>query len=158
MSFKITGGAEIRNRWQWPPHTQMWHKRPTFCAKSTKRARPVHQSLLYVDRAPRERELYYKIRKDFYWQVLPVDSDETVRKWRHFSRNRLKLLENVIRHHIFPYKEPLSSVCIDILGPFIQTSQRIEYPLVITDRFSKIRKTIPLKSISAAEVAKHFDN
>ena len=65
---------------------------------------------------------------------------------------------NVEQLQLFPATEALTSVCIDILGEFIKTPRRNEYLLVITDRFTKLTKTIPMKGISAAEVAKCFVN
>lgn len=50
------------------------------------------------------------------------------------------------------------SVCIDLLDPFIRKYLKNEHIPVITDRFSKMTKTIPMKIICAAEVAKHFVN
>ena len=122
------------------------------------------QRILYINHHtllaghPGGRKLYYKIRKDFYWPALAVDCYATVRKCPHCARNRIKLRKNVEQLQLFPATEPLTSVCIDILGEFIKTQRRNEYLLVITDRYSKLTKTVPMKGISAAEVARHFVN
>ena len=102
--------------------------------------------------------MYHKIRKDFYWPSLAVDCYATVRKCPQCAKNRMKLRKNATKLQLFPATEPLTSVCIDILGPFIRTARRKEYLLVITDRFSEMKKTVPLKGVSAAEVAKAFVN
>lgn len=41
-------------------------------------------------------------------------------------------------------------------GPFISTTRKNEHLLDVTATFSKKTKTIPMKGISATEVAKHF--
>ena len=102
-----------------------------------------HHSLLAGH--PGGRKLYHKIRKDFYWPALAIDCSATVRKCPQCARNRIKLRKNVTELQLFPAKEPLSSVCIDILGEFMKTKRRNEYLLVITDRFSKRTKTVPMK-------------
>ena len=107
---------------------------------------------------PGGRKMYYKIRKDFYWPALAVDCYATVRRCPHCARNRIKLRRNATELQLFPATAPLTSVCIDVLGEFIKTKRGHEYLLVITDRFTKMTKTVPMKGISAAEVAKHFVN
>lgn len=101
--------------------------------------------------------MVYKIQKNFVWPALAVECYATVRRAQ-TAKNRLKSRKNVTRLQLFPTKEPLTSLCIDILGPFIRTSRRKEHLLVITERSSNMTKTIPLKGVSAAEVAKHFVN
>ena len=100
--------------------------------------------------------MYYHIRKDWYWPALAVDCYATVRNCAQCAKNRIKLRKNVEPLQLFPATEPLASVSIDILGEFITTPRRNKYLLVISDRFTKLTKTVPLKKISAAEVAKSF--
>lgn len=45
---------------------------------------------------------------------------------------------------------------MDILGEFINKQRRNEDLLVITNRFSKMTKTVTMKGISAVKVADHF--
>ena len=49
-------------------------------------------------------------------------------------------------------------MAIDIFGELVKTSRGYQYILVVSDRFSKLTKTIPLKSVSAEEVARAFTN
>lgn len=56
-----------------------------------------------------------------------------------------------------PYGRPVSTleyVAIDILGPLIRSSAGFRYVLAITNRFSKLTKTVPLRSITALAVSK----
>ena len=100
--------------------------------------------------------MYYQVRKDWYWPALAVDCYTTVRNCPHCAKNRIKLRKNVKPLQLFPATEPLASACIDILGEFITTRRRNKYLLVITDRFTKLTKTAPMKGISSAEVARTF--
>ena len=113
-----------------------------------------HLSLLASH--PGGRKMYYQIRKDWYWPALAVECYATVRNCPHCAKNRIKLRKNVKPLQLFPATEPLASVCIDILGEFITTRRRNKYLLVMTDRFTKLTKTAPMKGISAAEVARTF--
>lgn len=59
---------------------------------------------------------------------------------------------------LFPPKAPLEFISIDILGELIKTKRNNRYLLVITDRFSKLVRTVRLKKITAAAVAIAFVN
>ena len=43
-----------------------------------------------------------------------------------------------------------------VLSKLLKTARGNQYLLVISDRFTKLTKTVPLKGVSAAEVAKAF--
>ena len=98
--------------------------------------------------------MYLQIRKYWYWPALAVDCYIKVPNCPQCARNQIKLRRNVEQLQLFPATEQLTSVCIDILGEFIKTPRRNEYLLFITDRFTKLTKTIPMKGISAAEVGR----
>jgi hypothetical protein len=57
---------------------------------------------------------------------------------------------------LFPSEQPLDFIVIDILGPLTKTSKGHQYLLVIADRFSKLTRTVPLKTIATFEVASAF--
>lgn len=105
---------------------------------------------------PGGRKLYYRIRKDFYWPSLAVDCYATVRGYPACARERIKLRQKVGKLKLLPANAPLESVCIDILGRLIRTARGNEYLLVITDRFTKLTRTGPLRTISAMNVARAF--
>ena len=50
----------------------------------------------------------------------------------------------------------LEFVAIDILGELITAMQGNRYILVISDRYSKLVRTVPLKKISAAHITQAF--
>ena len=105
---------------------------------------------------PGGRKLYQVIRKDMYWPALAIDCYATVRRCSTCAKNRMKLRQHVQQLQLFPASGPLESVAIDILGELIKTARGNQYLLVISDRFTKLTKTVPLKGQSAAEVAKAF--
>ena len=57
---------------------------------------------------------------------------------------------------LFTPKALLEFVAIDILGELITTKRGHRYILVISDRYSKLVRTVPLKNITAAHIAQAF--
>ena len=53
-------------------------------------------------------------------------------------------------------RAPLEFVAIDIFGELITTKQGNRYILVISDRYSKLVRTVPLKKITAAHIGQSF--
>jgi len=100
--------------------------------------------------------MYHSIRRSMYWPALAVDCYATVRKCPTCAKNRLKLRRNMNELKLFPAKTPLECVAIDIFGELFKTARGNQYLLFITDRFSKLTRTLPLKGASAAEVARAF--
>ncbi len=107
---------------------------------------------------PGGKKMIGMIRRHFYWPSLAVDCYAVVRKCPSCAKNRLKLRRNTSKLSLFPPKGPLESVSIDIFGELHRTARGNQYLLMVTDRFSKLTKSIPLKGVSAAEVATAFVN
>lgn len=59
---------------------------------------------------------------------------------------------------LFPAKDPLESVSIDIIASRLRTSRRFQYLLVLTDHLKKLVPTVHIRSLTAAEVAKQIAN
>jgi Integrase core domain len=72
------------------------------------------------------------------------------------AKNRIKERARTLFLKLFPASEPLEYVSMDILGPLTKTQHGNRFLLVITDRFSKLTRTVPLRTISALAVAKAF--
>lgn len=53
-------------------------------------------------------------------------------------------------------KAPLENVAIDVIGELITMSRENKCLLVASDRITKLVKTVPMKTDSAMEVARHF--
>lgn len=105
---------------------------------------------------PGGRRLYQYLRSDFYWPSMAVDCYAVARNCISCARNRVLLRKNSKKMQLFPAKAPLEYVAIDILGELIKTPRGYRYLLVISDRFSKLVRTVPLRRITAATVAMAF--
>ena len=105
---------------------------------------------------PGGRRLYTSLRRDFYWPSMAMDCYAVARSCTSCARNRIKLRKNSKEMTLFPAHAPLEFVAIDILGELITSRRGYRYLLVITDRFSKLTRTVPLKRITAATVATAF--
>jgi hypothetical protein len=57
---------------------------------------------------------------------------------------------------LFPASEPLEFVAIDLLGPLPKSPRGNQFLMVMCDRFSKLVRTVPLRSINSLAVAQAF--
>ena len=99
---------------------------------------------------------YYTMRQQWYWQSMVADIRKVSINCHVCAQERVKLRAHQRPLKLFPAKYPLESVAIDILGPLHRATTGHLYLLVITDRFSKLIRVVPLKSITAFQVAKAF--
>jgi len=105
---------------------------------------------------PGETKLYRTLRRYFYWQTLAVDAIMAVKNCVSCARNRVKLRRHAKKLQLFPANGPLEYVSIDILGPLLRTRRGNRFLLVISDRYSKLTRAIPLSRITAQSVARAF--
>ena len=105
---------------------------------------------------PGGRKLYYSLRRDFYWPSMAVECYATVKNCVTCAKNRIALRKRAIFVRLFPATIPLEFVSIDILDELIRTRRGNKFLLVINDRFSKLLRTIPLRLITAMEIARAF--
>ena len=105
---------------------------------------------------PGETKLYRTLRRHFYWTTLSVDALMTVRNCVSCARNRVKLRRHAKQLQLFPAGGPLEFVSIDILGPLVRTARGNRYLLVISDRYTKLTRTVPLPRVTASVVARAF--
>lgn len=80
----------------------------------------------------------------------------TIRRCPQCARNRIELRKNVKQLPLFPTTAPLESVSIGRLGEFTRSTQGNIYLLLLTDRFTKMVKRIPMEGVSVTEFARHF--
>ena len=100
--------------------------------------------------------MFYNLTRHLYWPSLAVDCYETARNCIHCAKERVKLQRKTKRLKLFPATAPLELLSIDLLGQLIRTPRGNRWLLVITDCFSKLVRTVALKRITAAEIAKAF--
>ena len=105
---------------------------------------------------PGGRRLYAFLKRNFYWPAMAVDCYAVSKNCVTCARNRVLLRRNSKPMRLFPSSAPLEFLAIDLLGELIRTPRGNRFLLVITDRFSKLVRTVPLSSISAESVAKAF--
>ncbi|CDF35613.1 unnamed protein product [Chondrus crispus] len=105
---------------------------------------------------PGGRKLYKTLRRYFYWPTMALNCYAVAKNCATCARERVKLRRNTKQMKLFTPKAPLEFVAIDILGELITTKRGNRYILVISDRYSKLVRTVPLKKISAAHIAQAF--
>ena len=59
---------------------------------------------------------------------------------------------------LFPAAGSLAFVAMDLLGPLPKTEHGNKFVLVITDRFSKLTRSIAVRTTNAAVVANAFSD
>ena len=87
---------------------------------------------------------------------MSVDINQWVEDCSSCAKNRVKDQKHVYKMKLFPATKPLEYVAMDILGPLPRTKHGKRFILVITDRFTKLTKTEPLRTITSLAVAKAF--
>jgi hypothetical protein len=87
---------------------------------------------------------------------MDTDVAKTVKNCAICAENRIHERKRTSLLKLFPASEPLELVSLDILGTLPKTEHGNRFLLVITHRFSKITRTVPLRTISILVVAKAF--
>ena len=105
---------------------------------------------------PGRAKLYQTMRRGFYWPSMTVDIHHLVENCTTCAENRIKEQKNVYPMRLFPATKPLEYVAMDILGPLPRTKHGMRFILVITDRFTKLTKTVALRTITSLAVARAF--
>lgn len=103
-----------------------------------------------------DRKMYKTLQRDYYWPGLAVDCYNVVRSCVICAKERVRRNEKKAPMKLFPATAPLEDISMDILGPLIETPHGNAYILVITDRYSKLTRSIPMSSVKAIDVARTF--
>lgn len=102
---------------------------------------------------PGANRMYYALRRRFYWPSMATDAYGVVTQCAACAQSRLALRKHTTPMRLFPATEPLTEVNIAILGPLPKSKARNHFVLVFTDRFSKVVRTMALRTITAVTVA-----
>ena len=105
---------------------------------------------------PGQTRLHHRLSRSYYWPQMAADVATTVRECSACAKNRLRLIRNTSPMLLFPATNPLESVAIDILGPLPKSKRGFRFILVIADRFTKLTQVVPLRKITAYDVAVAF--
>jgi Integrase zinc binding domain/Integrase core domain len=118
--------------------------------------------VLYLEHHPKSighpgvTKMFATMRQRYFWRNMYKDVEETVRQCTPCAKNWVQERKRVSMMKLFPANEPLEFVAIDILGPFSKTVHSNRFLLVNSDRFSKLTRTIPMRTTTALAVAKAF--
>jgi Integrase zinc binding domain len=101
--------------------------------------------------------MYAAMRRRFYWRNMNKEGEETVRHCTVCAKNRVTERKRTsFLKLLFPASGPLEFVAMEILGPLPKTEHGNRFLLVISDRFSKLTRMVPLRTITTLGVAKTF--
>lgn len=100
--------------------------------------------------------MYRTLRRFFFWSIMANVIIETTRRCAACARIRgtRALHDEVLK--LFHAAAPLALVAMIILGPFPKSTNEHRLISLITDRFSKITRAIPMRSTTATDVAMAF--
>ena len=99
---------------------------------------------------------YYTMRRGMYWPNMVTDVRQCCHDCTACARERVKLRSHQAPLKLFPPTQPLEFVAIDILGPLDRASTGHRFILVMTDRFSKFTRAVPMRACTALTVSKAF--
>jgi len=105
---------------------------------------------------PGANKMYTSMRRWFYRESVVADVYAFVASCTQCARNRVGKRRKTNYLKTFPPTEPLTDLCMDLLGPLPRTAAGNEHLHVIMDRFSKMTRAIPLDRIDAETVAAAF--
>lgn len=108
-----------------------------------------------------QKKLYAKIRAHYFWKGMTKDISKFVKDCQKCQLNkpRPKNREYIGMTITSTPQKPFDVVIIDTIGPLTITEQQNRYALTMICDLSKYLVTVPMKSKSAAEVAKAiFEN
>ena len=104
-------------------------------------------------RHPRANKMYTSMQRWLYWESMVVDVYAFVANCTQCERNLVGKRRKTNYLKKFPPTEPLTDLCMDLLGPLPRTAAGNEHLSVIVDRFSKMTRVIPLQRIGAETIA-----
>ena len=105
---------------------------------------------------PGQTRMYDTMRLSYYWPQMAADIAATIRNCNTCAKNRLRLSKRSNKLALFPAMRPLEDVAIDLLGPLPTSNKGNKHLLVISCRFSKLIQLVPLRTITAYNVAVAF--
>ncbi len=133
------------------------YNRPQIVVPEALRARLLHLAHALVAAShPGGRKLYQTLGRDYYWPYMAPACYLHVRNCRDCARERVSFRRVSKALRLFPARSPLEDVSLDILKELLRTPRGNRYLLVITCRFSKLTRVVPLKRVRAWDIAHAF--
>jgi len=84
---------------------------------------------------------------------MAADAVTYVRKCDRCARQRVRPLARRSPLTLFPATMPFQDIAVDLCGPLARTAAGHRYILVITDRFTKLVRALPLDGTTAVDCA-----
>jgi len=97
--------------------------------------------------------MYAAMRRYYYWVGMAADVVSYVRKCDSCARQRVRPLARRSPLTLFPATMPFQDIAVDLYGPLDKTTAGHQFILVITDRFTKLVRAIPMDGTSAVDCA-----
>ena len=113
-----------------------------------------HQSMLAGH--PGSRRVYDTLRRYVYWPTMVVAVYKHVEQCAAFADNRLSERRHTFTMKLFLALEPFSGLSMDLPGPLTTSWGGHKHVLVICDRFTKLKRAIPLRDTTALTVSSAF--
>ncbi len=95
------------------------------------------------------RLLYTTLRRNFYWPAMVPACYRTSSRCVSCAKERIKLRRVSTPLKLFPATALVEDVELDLLGELTTTARGFKHLLVITCRFSKLTRVVPLRRITA---------
>ena len=113
--------------------------------------KPLHETTLAGH--PGESWMYAAMRRCYYWPGMAADVVLHGRNCASCARGRVRPLRTAAALQLFPATLPFQEITTDLFGPLAKTAAGHEYIMVITDRFSKLVRAIPMGQTRAVDCA-----
>jgi len=97
--------------------------------------------------------MYSAMRRSYYWVGMAVDVVSCVMKCDSCARKRARPLARRSPLTLFSETVPFLDIAVDLYGPLYRTAAGHRFILVITDRFTKLLRAIPMDGTSAVDCA-----
>jgi len=97
--------------------------------------------------------MYAAMLRYYYWVGLATDVVCYVRKCDSSARQRVRLLARRSPLTLFPATMPFQDIAVDLYGPLARTATGHRFILVITDRFTKLVRALPMDGTTAVDCA-----
>jgi len=107
---------------------------------------------------PGANKMYVSMRRFLYWESMVADAYDPVANCRTCAKRRVGGRRRTNQQSLFSPTEPLSAVCLDLLGKLPTTAMGNRYLPVMVDRFSKLTREVALPREDAEAVASAFSD
>jgi len=100
-----------------------------------------------------ESRMYAAMRRYSYCVGMAADVVSYVRKCDSCARQRVRPLARRSPLTLFPASMPFQDIAVDLYGPHARTAAGHRFNLVITDRFTKLVRALPMDGTTAVDCA-----